>query len=417
MIFLYYYLSGERRRATEFMKKILPILIFTFFLATLSLILPKPASASGTLYFSPGSGTKYNGQNFTVSVRAKGMDNVDAVKAVFTYPTDKLTFVSISSGGSAWGIKAQETASGGTIEIDRGNIGNLSGDKLVASVTFKPKTNSGTVSLNFTGDCALTLAGANVISGKTNASFTLADAPPPPVADTVVPTLSAIKVTNLSVNTATITWTTNEASDSSVDYATSKAYFLTALKGDLVTSHSVVLDSRFLEPGTTYHFMVRSKDSSGNEAKSSDQTFSTVGYEVKVSITDEFSKQIGKTKVTLHSTAQTATTDRNGVATFKNVSVGEHVLTAKVNGQELAATIQVKDSGAKATQVKDKDGKQTTQFRTETQEFKVKLAGAGRANLSLVQILSLIFAGILGTVLVVIVILYLRRRKKTPLQT
>lgn len=406
------------------MKKILPILFFSFFLLTLSLVLPKPARASGTLYFSPSSGTKYNGQNFTVAVRAKGMDSINTVDAEITYPADKLVFLSINGNGSVFEVPGPSSGGGGSISINRGHIGNLSGDQLIAYVSFRPKVNTGTAILSFKNSSVLangssSVNGTNLLSGSINATFTLADAPPPPpppVADTSVPTLSAIKVTNLSVNTATITWTTNEASDSYVDYATSKAYFLTAGKGDLVTSHSVVLDSRFLEPGTTYHFMVRSKDSSGNEAKSSDQTFSTVGYEVKVTITDEFGKEIGKTKVTLHSTAQTATTDRNGVATFKNVSVGEHVLTAKVNGQELAATIQVKDSGAKAVQLKDKDGKQTTQFKTETQEFKVKLAGAGK-TFNLIQTLSLIFAGILGTVLVVIVIRYLRRRKQTPLRT
>lgn len=391
------------------MKKILPVLFFSVLFLLLGLALPRPAKASGTLYFSPGSGTKYNGQNFTVSLRASGMDNVDGVSAIFTYPTDKLTFVSINSGSSAWGIKAQETSSGGTIEIDRGNVGNLSGDKLVAAITFRPKTNSGTANLTFSGGCALTLAGSNVITGKSNATFTLTDTPPPPVADTTPPVISAIAVTNLSVNTATITWTTNEASDSNVEYGTSKGYFLTASKGDLVTAHSVDLNKTFLEPGTAYHYIVRSKDASGNEAKSTDQTFSTIGYDIKVTINDENGNPLANTEATLHSTAQTATTDQNGLVTFKNVTVGEHVVTVKRDGTEIATTIQVKDAGAKEVKVKDATGKETVVLKTDPQKFAVKIAAAN-VQLKPTQSLGAIMI-IAGIVLFGIVFFIYRRRK------
>ncbi len=394
------------------MKKILPVLIFSLSLITFTLVLPRQVHASGTLYFSPGSGIKYNGQNFTVSLRASGMDNVDAVKAVFTFPTDKLTFVSINSGSSAWGIKAQETVSGGTIEIDRGNIGNLSGDKLVAYVTFRPRTNSGTATLAFTGDCALTLAGANVLSGKTNATYSLADAPPPPpapVADTTPPVISAITVTNVSVNAATINWTTNEASSSFVDYGETTNYFFTASKGDLVTSHSIALDSRFLKAGTTYHFLVRSLDGSGNQVKAADQTFTTIGYDITLTITDTSGNPVGNSTVTLHSDTKTAMTDKKGVVTFKNVTAGEHVVLVTIGDQELASTIVVKDAGAKQMTAKDSSGKVTTTLKTEPQQFNVKIAAAS-IQLKPLQTIGAILI-LIGIVLMAIVSFIYRRRK------
>ncbi len=401
------------------MKKILSILLFCFFLSLLFLIFPKTTFASGTLYFSPASGIKYNGQNFIVSVRASGMDSVDGVKAVFTFPTDKLTFVSINSGGSDWGIKAQETVSGGTIELDRGNIGNLSGDKLVASITFRPRTNSGTANLSFTGDCALTLAGNNVLTGKNSASFTLADAPPPPpapVADTTPPTISAITVTGLSVNTATISWTTNEASDSYVSYGESKDYFFSSGNGNLVTAHSVPLDSRFLKAGTNYHYMVFSKDGSGNQAKGSDQIFTTIGYDVILAVTDSTGRPLAKTKVTLHSTANSSVTDEKGRVTFKNVTAGEHVVVVESGGQELASVITVVNSPAKQIQTKDKAGATVTSFQTQPQKFNVKVASAA-TGIGLLKLGSLIAAGAGVVVLLGLAIFYFLRRHKSKALT
>ena len=64
-----------------------------------------------------------------------------------------------------------------------------------------------------------------------------------------------------------MTWTTDEASDSRVDYGTSPTA-LTANVSDAaaVTAHSVPLTG--LTPGSTYHYRVRSSDASGNATTS-----------------------------------------------------------------------------------------------------------------------------------------------------
>src|SRR5207247_4304711 len=73
---------------------------------------------------------------------------------------------------------------------------------------------------------------------------------------------------------ASIAWTTNEASDSQVEYGTTTAYgSSTTLNTSLVTSHSVNLSG--LAANTTYHYRVKSRDAAGNLAVSGDQTFTT----------------------------------------------------------------------------------------------------------------------------------------------
>ncbi|MEK7510814.1 MAG: peptidoglycan-binding protein [Patescibacteria group bacterium] len=93
------------------------------------------------------------------------------------------------------------------------------------------------------------------------------------VADTTAPTLSSI-TSSPSDTSATITWTTDETSDSQVEYGATSSYgATTTLDTTLTTSHSVSLTS--LSPSTVYHFRVLSRDAAGNLATSSDQTLTT----------------------------------------------------------------------------------------------------------------------------------------------
>jgi len=93
-------------------------------------------------------------------------------------------------------------------------------------------------------------------------------------ADTTAPVISAIAAGTITGNSATITWTTNEASDSQVEYGLTTAYgSLTTLSGSMVTSHSVNVTG--LAGATLYHYRVYSRDAAGNRAVSADDTFTT----------------------------------------------------------------------------------------------------------------------------------------------
>lgn len=92
--------------------------------------------------------------------------------------------------------------------------------------------------------------------------------------DTTAPNISNVASSNITSSGATISWTTDEASDSQVEYGTTTAYgSSTSLNTTLVTNHSVALSG--LLPQTLYHYQVKSRDASGNLAVSSDFTFTT----------------------------------------------------------------------------------------------------------------------------------------------
>jgi hypothetical protein len=88
------------------------------------------------------------------------------------------------------------------------------------------------------------------------------------------PVISGVSVVGLGPSVATISWTTNTASDTQVEYGPTAAYGnTTAVDTARVTSHSRALTG--LAPGTVYFFRVRSRDASGNLAVSSGSTFRT----------------------------------------------------------------------------------------------------------------------------------------------
>jgi hypothetical protein len=85
--------------------------------------------------------------------------------------------------------------------------------------------------------------------------------------DTTPPTISAVASAPNPNGTAVITWTTNEASDSRVDYGTAAATLTSnVVDAALVTTHSVTLPG--LVVGKTYYFRVTSKDASANSSTS-----------------------------------------------------------------------------------------------------------------------------------------------------
>jgi len=90
--------------------------------------------------------------------------------------------------------------------------------------------------------------------------------------DTTPPVLSAVSVSDVTSDSATISWTTDEPSTSQVEYGITTSS-LSALDTTMVTSHSVTLTD--LSSDTTYNFKVRSSDASGSLAISDEHTFTT----------------------------------------------------------------------------------------------------------------------------------------------
>ncbi|MBZ5637409.1 MAG: Ig-like domain-containing protein [Acidobacteriia bacterium] len=81
--------------------------------------------------------------------------------------------------------------------------------------------------------------------------------------DLTPPGVTEVSATPHPDGTAAIRWTTNEASDSRVDYGTAQVSLaLNASDATLVTSHSITLGG--LSPATTYYYRVTSKDAANN---------------------------------------------------------------------------------------------------------------------------------------------------------
>lgn len=94
--------------------------------------------------------------------------------------------------------------------------------------------------------------------------------------DNSAPMISSI-ASSTGEFTATISWTTDEAASSRVDYGSTDSYGSSSSTSALTTSHSISLTG--LTAATTYHFRAQSTDAAGNIATSSDYTFSTTGYQ------------------------------------------------------------------------------------------------------------------------------------------
>ncbi|MGD0352755.1 MAG: zinc-ribbon domain-containing protein [Dehalococcoidia bacterium] len=105
------------------------------------------------------------------------------------------------------------------------------------------------------------------------------------IVDTTKPVITFSEDPTVSVKSASIFWHTDEFASTQVEYGTSNTYGTlepaqpaddpTGGQSLGVIDHSVLLSD--LQPTTTYHYRVKSKDKAGNEAISSDdRTFTTI---------------------------------------------------------------------------------------------------------------------------------------------
>jgi len=119
----------------------------------------------------------------------------------------------------------------------------------VADVTISGSAAVGTVDL--------TLVNPDQVFGAAAGLFSV-------TADSSGPVISALQAGSVGSTTATISWTTDEVSDSQLYYrvAGQSIYQQMDVDQSMVTSHSIVLTG--LTPDTAYEYYVRSVDDSGN---------------------------------------------------------------------------------------------------------------------------------------------------------
>ncbi len=91
--------------------------------------------------------------------------------------------------------------------------------------------------------------------------------------DVTPPIISDVSAINVTDNSVTITWATDEPADSLVEYSIDTSYSFQVSDSNLVTFHSIILTN--LSPETTYNYRVTSQDSSGNSSTDTGYSFNT----------------------------------------------------------------------------------------------------------------------------------------------
>jgi len=141
---------------------------------------------------------------------------------------------------------------------------DVDGDPLTYTVTAQPLHGTLTgVAPNVTYTPAAGFAGKDSFMFKVNDGKL--DSTAATVSINVTITLTGLKVTGITQTGATVSWTTDAPSDSTVEYGTTTAYGQTASAPGLVTSHAVTLSG--LNPATRYFVRVTSTSAGGAIAR------------------------------------------------------------------------------------------------------------------------------------------------------
>lgn len=93
--------------------------------------------------------------------------------------------------------------------------------------------------------------------------------------DEEAPEIESVEISEVSETSVTISWVTDEDSDSLVNYGLQPDYGIVRIPVADRTSHSMTLDN--LEPGRVYYFRVVSADEDGNQGISADYRVQTSG--------------------------------------------------------------------------------------------------------------------------------------------
>ena len=113
---------------------------------------------------------------------------------------------------------------------------------------------------------------SNTAVDDNNGSYYTFTTEPP---DTTPPVIENVDSSNITTNSATITWDTDEIADSLVKYGTTSGnYTDNEYDSAYVTSHSIDLTD--LIENTTYYYVVKSTDPSNNSSESSEYSFTTL---------------------------------------------------------------------------------------------------------------------------------------------
>ena len=276
------------------------------------------AAGSASLSLSPGSGSYQKGTSFTVTIyENSGSEPVNVVETYLSYDASKLQFNSINNSSSDFDASVDNTGGGGSVHITRyrGGGASVTGSQEVSRVNFTVLGSTGTTSINFVSGSHIVNASTqqDMWNGGGGATFTLtAPSSSTSSSGTSAPTAgsssSSVAASNSSKTSATPGAATTPGAAASGT--------VTTPDGQVVTEQS---DSVLgVETGNEQTFLVaiRVLDPKGVPA---------VGY-----------------KVTIDGTS--ATTDSKGIASFINVTAGNHKAEVQSGKRKVLADFTVDGS-------------------------------------------------------------------------
>src|SRR3989344_1001389 len=213
----------------------------------------------------------------------------------FTAPSSNFTITDGSTGGMTATID-----SGTVIRFTSGNFPGSSTKDFSISVSTG---SSAVASAAWTVQLSDSSDGSSPTTCTGSFSVAISSTP----ADVTPPAISTLAVTDVSQTTVKITWATDEAATSVVNYGTSDSYGSTKSDSSYVTSHSVEITG--LSANTTYHYEIQSADSTGNTGEFGDATFVTAKASSTTTTTTSVTVTTTKTETKLikDTTAPTVT--------------------------------------------------------------------------------------------------------------
>ena len=255
----------EKRTTLSIMSGVLILLLFA----------ASAESAHNTAYLDPQDSIVPDGYDNTTTMLLKldATDDVACWQTDIYFDSECVNITNIDFTGSPFDTLPKWSHYGNHIRANSMMLlATIAGDDLLlATITIRCNCSECDYcesDLAFTGSLVANDHGVEKPSEWLNGTVSCG------ISDTTPPVISDVANSAPTADTITITWETDEASDSRVMYGTESGnYMAEGYDSAMVTSHSIVLTG--LSPDTVYYFVVNSTDASGNSVEGVESDFET----------------------------------------------------------------------------------------------------------------------------------------------
>ncbi len=226
-------------------------------------------AATGTTAWSAAVALQSGSNVITVTAKDAAANSSTATLTVTCDPSAPTVSITSPSTSGSYTATASSLSMAGTaadnVGVTQVSWANSKGGSGVATGTTSWSASGITL---VAGTNVITVTAKDAVGNAGTATLNVTYSP----TDVAPPVISSVVATQISKSSMKIQWTTDENSDSQVEYGATSAYGKsTTLNSSPVTSHSQTISN--LNSRTTYHYRVRSRDAAGNLAVSNDATF------------------------------------------------------------------------------------------------------------------------------------------------